>query len=100
MLDTLVSGIELSKAKKIQLQILNKAPMITVDHVDQLTIYLSKTCLDVEIVTTCVAGVNVYPLSSTVLRDRCKFQRRRKRAIILRDLFLRVCDTSLAVESW
>jgi adenylyl cyclase-associated protein len=61
VLDTLVSGIELSKAKKIQLQILNKAPMINVDHVDQLTIYLSKTCLDVEIVTTCVTGVNVYP---------------------------------------
>ena len=30
------------------------------DHVDQATVYLSKTTLDVEIITTSTTGVNVY----------------------------------------
>ena len=63
MLDTLVGGIEVSKSKKVQVQITDKTPMINLDHVDQATIYLSKTGLDVEIVTSCTTGVNVLPQS-------------------------------------
>ena len=66
VLDTLVGGLEISKSKKIQLQILGKTPMINIDHVDQATVYLSKTTLDVEIITTSTTGVNVYPLTMTL----------------------------------
>jgi adenylyl cyclase-associated protein len=60
LLDTLVGGLEISKSQKIQLQILDKCPMINVDHTDQATIYLSPTGLDVEIVTTSSTGLNVH----------------------------------------
>jgi adenylyl cyclase-associated protein len=33
--------------------------MINIDHVDQATIYLSKTGLDVEIITSSTTGVNI-----------------------------------------
>ena len=59
VLDTLIGGLEISKSKKIQIQILGKTPMINIDHVDQATIYLSKNGLDVEIITTSTIGVNV-----------------------------------------
>ena len=59
VLDTLIGGLEISKSKKIQIQILGKTPMINIDHVDQATIYLSKNGLDVEIITTSTTGVNV-----------------------------------------
>jgi adenylyl cyclase-associated protein len=61
VLDTLIGGLEISKSKKIQIQILGKTPMINIDHVDQATIYLSKSGLDVEIITTSTTGVNVLP---------------------------------------
>ena len=61
VLDTLIGGLEISKSKKIQIQILGKTPMINIDHVDQATIYLSKEGLDVEIITTSTTGVNVLP---------------------------------------
>ena len=38
--------------------------MINLDHVDQATIYLSKTGLDVEIITSSTTGVNVLPCQS------------------------------------
>ena len=61
VLDTLIGGLEISKSKKIQIQILGKTPMINIDHVDQATIYLSKSGLEVEIITTSTTGVNVLP---------------------------------------
>ena len=62
VLDTLVGGLEISKSKKVQIQITDKSPMINLDHVDQATIYLSKTGLDVEIITSSTTGVNVLSL--------------------------------------
>lgn len=59
VLDTLVGGLEISKSKKVQIQILNKSPIINIDHVDQATIYLSKSGLDVEIITSSTTGINV-----------------------------------------
>ena len=59
VLDTLVGGLEISKSKKVQIQILGKSPIINIDHVDQATIYLSKTGLDVEIITSSTIGINV-----------------------------------------
>jgi hypothetical protein len=43
--------------------------MINIDHVDQATVYLSKTTLDVEIITTSTTGVNVYPRTMTLTVD-------------------------------
>lgn len=63
VLDALVGGLEISKSRKVQIQITDKSPMINLDHVDQATIYLSKTGLDVEIITSCTTGVNVLPSS-------------------------------------
>ena len=60
VLDTLVGGLEISKSKKVQIQIMGKSPIINIDHVDQATIYLSKTGLDVEIITSSTTGINVY----------------------------------------
>ena len=59
ILDTLVGGLEVSKSKKIQVQIIGKTPMINFDQVDQATLYLSKTGLDVEIITSSTVGINV-----------------------------------------
>jgi adenylyl cyclase-associated protein len=59
VVDTLVGGIEISKSKKVQLQITEKSPMINLDHVDQATIYLSRGGLEVEIVTSSTTGINV-----------------------------------------
>jgi Adenylate cyclase associated (CAP) C terminal len=44
--------------------------MINLDHVDQATIYLSKTGLDVEIITSSTTGVNVLPYLSFYLAFR------------------------------
>jgi adenylyl cyclase-associated protein len=63
VLDTLVGGLEISKSKKVQIQITGKSPMINLDHVDQATIYLSKTGLGVEVITSSTTGVNVPPPS-------------------------------------
>jgi hypothetical protein len=41
--------------------------MINIDQVDQATIYLSKTGLDVEIITSSAIGVNVTFLHARVM---------------------------------
>ncbi len=64
VLESLVGGLEISKSKRVQIQITDKSPMINLDHVDQATIYLSKTGLDVEIITSSTTGVNVLPYLS------------------------------------
>jgi Adenylate cyclase associated (CAP) C terminal len=43
--------------------------MINIDHVDQATIYLSKSTLEVEIITTSTTGINVPPVISMVIVD-------------------------------
>jgi len=75
VLDTLVGGLEISKSKKVQIQITGKSPMINLDHVDQATIYLSKTGLDVEVITSSTTGVNVPPsflIFSPLPRHPCR----------------------------
>lgn len=82
VLDSLVGGLEISKSKKIQIQILDKSPMISMDHVDQATIYLSKTGLDVEIVTTSTTGVNVSPTLQPNLIADSSAKRERGRGLL------------------
>ena len=43
--------------------------MINLDHVDQATVYLSKTTLDVEIITTSTTSVNVSSLVTSLTAD-------------------------------
>jgi len=59
VLNTLVGGVEISKSKKVQVQITDRTPLINLDHVDQATVYLSKVGLDVEIITSSTTGINV-----------------------------------------
>jgi hypothetical protein len=100
VLDTLVGGLEISKSKKIQLQIMDKTPMINLDHVDQATIYLSKAGLGVEIVTSSTTGVNVRYLSRAMLTFRFWCRIRRKRVITLSVRFRKVYDTSSQITNW
>jgi adenylyl cyclase-associated protein len=64
VVDTLIGGVEMSKSKKVQIQITDRTPIINLDHVDQATVYLAKTGLDVEIITSCSTGVNVFTLNT------------------------------------
>ena len=88
----------MSKSKKVQLQITDKTPIINFDHVDQATVYLAKSGLDVEIVTSCSTGLNVFSCIYNLI-VRSKYQMRRKKATILNELFQRVCDTSLQMAT-
>jgi len=56
--------------------------MISIDHVDQATIYLSKTGLDVEIVTTSTTGVNVCPMLQANLIADSSAKRERGRGLL------------------
>lgn len=69
VLDALVGGLEISKSTKIQVQILGRTPLINIDHVDQATVYLSKTDMDVEIITTSTIGINVLPPLMLLMAD-------------------------------
>jgi len=53
----------------MQIQILDKSPMINLDQVDQASIYLSKTGLETEIITTLTTGVNVTGLCCVANRQ-------------------------------
>jgi len=55
--------------------------MINIDHVDQATVYLSKTTLDVEIITTSTTGVNVSPLFMTLTVDTNSESKGRRRLL-------------------
>ena len=59
VVDSLVSGIDVTKCSSIQIQLLGAVPSITMDHCDGGEIYLSESSLDVEIVTSSCSGLNV-----------------------------------------
>jgi hypothetical protein len=99
VVDTLVGGVEVSKSKKVQIQITDKSPMIQFDHVDQASVYLAKAGLDVEIVTSCSTGLNVLPFEACITL-RFKYRMRRKKEIMLNGLFRKACDMSLQTGTW
>lgn len=59
VVDTLVSAIDLVKSTSFALQVLDKCPTVICDVCDSGQIYLSKTGLDCEIVTSKCGSINV-----------------------------------------
>eukprot|EP00274_Cyanoptyche_gloeocystis_P007413 CAMPEP_0196655008 /NCGR_PEP_ID=MMETSP1086-20130531/4758_1 /TAXON_ID=77921 /ORGANISM="Cyanoptyche gloeocystis , Strain SAG4.97" /LENGTH=470 /DNA_ID=CAMNT_0041987091 /DNA_START=56 /DNA_END=1465 /DNA_ORIENTATION=+ len=57
--DDVVSAVELVNCKKVKVQCNGKMPTFAVDKSDETMVYLSKSSLDVEILTSKVAEMNV-----------------------------------------
>ncbi|KAG2182162.1 hypothetical protein INT43_007089 [Umbelopsis isabellina] len=57
--DTIVSTVDLVNCKSFGLQIFNVTPTIVIDKCDGGQLYLSKTCLDVEVLTAKTSAVNI-----------------------------------------
>ncbi|KAF9555955.1 hypothetical protein EC968_008555 [Mortierella alpina] len=64
-LESLISSLDLVNSKSVQVQILGKAPTISLDKVDSAMVYLSKDCLDVEILTSKCSAINILTPDST-----------------------------------
>lgn len=59
LLENVVSTVDIVNSKSIQVQITGKAPTIAIDKTDGAQLYLSKSCLDVEILTAKSSTINV-----------------------------------------
>ncbi|PWN47477.1 hypothetical protein IE53DRAFT_321156 [Violaceomyces palustris] len=59
LIETLVSSLEITNSPSFAAQITGKAPTILLDSNDSGQLFLSKTCLDVEIVTAKCSAINV-----------------------------------------
>jgi len=59
VLDSVVSSLSITSSPSFQAQILGKAPTILIDSTDSGMIYLSKECLDAEIITAKTSSINV-----------------------------------------
>ncbi|KAF9320967.1 hypothetical protein BG003_004250, partial [Podila horticola] len=57
--ESLISQLDLVNSKSIQVQVLGKAPTISLDKIDSCMVYLSKDCLDVEILTSKCSAINI-----------------------------------------
>ncbi|CAO3663185.1 unnamed protein product [Umbelopsis ramanniana] len=57
--DTIVSTVDLVNCKSFGVQIFNVTPTIVIDKCDGGQLYLSKNCLDVEILTAKTSAVNI-----------------------------------------
>jgi adenylyl cyclase-associated protein len=57
--DTIVSTVDLVNCKSFGLQIFNVTPTIVIDKCDGGQVYLSKHCLDVEVLTAKTSAVNI-----------------------------------------
>ncbi|KAG0294115.1 hypothetical protein BGZ98_001905 [Dissophora globulifera] len=64
-LESLISSLDVVNCKSIQAQILGRAPTVSLDKVDSCMIYLSRDCMDVEILTSKCSAVNVLTPDST-----------------------------------
>ena len=58
-LESLISSLDLVNSKSVQVQILGRAPTISLDKIDSCMVYLSKDCLDVEVLTSKCSAVNI-----------------------------------------
>ncbi|KAF9439194.1 hypothetical protein BGZ76_009366 [Entomortierella beljakovae] len=58
-LESLISSLDVVNSKSIQAQILGKVPTVSLDKVDSCMVYLSKDCLDVEILTSKCSAINI-----------------------------------------
>ncbi|KAF9116342.1 hypothetical protein BGX27_003335 [Mortierella sp. AM989] len=63
--ESLISSLDLVNSKSVQVQILGKAPTVSLDKTDSCMIYLSKDCLDVEILTSKCSAINILTPDST-----------------------------------
>ncbi|KAF9298615.1 hypothetical protein BGZ91_010057, partial [Linnemannia elongata] len=63
--DSLISSLDLVNSKSVQVQILGRAPTVSLDKVDSCMVYLSKECLDVEILTSKCSAVNILTPETT-----------------------------------
>ena len=59
VIDSLVSGVDVIKSPRFEMQVLGTLPTIMLDQVDGAAIYLSQTSLNTEILTSKSTGVNV-----------------------------------------
>ncbi|KAF9177470.1 hypothetical protein BGZ50_008746 [Haplosporangium sp. Z 11] len=64
-LESLISSLDVVNSKSVQVQILGRAPTVSLDKVDSCMVYLSKECLDVEILTSKCSAVNILTPDST-----------------------------------
>ncbi|KTW31422.1 hypothetical protein T552_00066 [Pneumocystis carinii B80] len=62
IIDTLISGIELTRSTSLEIQISGYTPIITLDQCDNSQIYLSPKCLSIEIITSKSSSINVHAL--------------------------------------
>ncbi|KAG0248765.1 hypothetical protein BG011_009929 [Mortierella polycephala] len=63
--ESLISSLDVVNSKSVQVQILGRAPTVSLDKVDSCMVYLSKECLDVEILTSKCSAVNILTPDST-----------------------------------
>ncbi len=62
MVENVVSTIDIVNGKSITVQITGKAPTMAVDKTDGLQLYLSKDCLDLELLSAKSSSLNIlYP---------------------------------------
>ena len=59
VIDSLVSGVDVIKSPKFEMQVLGMLPTIMLDQVDGAAIYLSRDSITTEIFTSKCTGVNV-----------------------------------------
>ena len=69
VVDTIVSSVDVVNCANVQVQITDKAPTISIDKTDNDQIFLSKTALGVEILTSKTTGVNVMTPGKTEADD-------------------------------
>jgi adenylyl cyclase-associated protein len=59
VVDNVVSSLDIVNCKSIQAQIVGKAPIAMIDKTDGLLLYLSRECLDIEILTAKSSEMNI-----------------------------------------
>ena len=59
LLESVVAAVDVVNCKSIQLQILGKTPTIALDKTDSGQVFLSASCLDVEILTAKCSAINI-----------------------------------------
>ncbi|KAI1315201.1 hypothetical protein EDD11_001139 [Mortierella claussenii] len=63
--ESLISSLDLVNSKSVQVQILGRAPTVSLDKVDSCMVYLSKECMDIEILTSKCSAINILTPDST-----------------------------------
>ncbi|KAG0225282.1 hypothetical protein BGW42_004571 [Actinomortierella wolfii] len=58
-MDSLISSLDMVNSKSLQVQVLGKTPTIALDKIDSCLVYLSKECMDVEVLTSKCSSINI-----------------------------------------